>query len=110
MDKKTVLALVLCAAVIMLFQLFYFAPAERDAARQRQLQALLDKAAQDSVSALSGQAVDASGSRDEGVPGGSSAAGESAGGEQGVVGYSGADVAPGGATAGEGTAASGGRP
>ncbi len=55
MDKRTLLALVLAAAAVMLFQVFYFAPAER-AARERAEQeerARLAAAIQDSLAAIS---------------------------------------------------------
>jgi YidC/Oxa1 family membrane protein insertase len=59
MDKRTLLALVLAAAAVMLFQIFYFAPAEREARRaaQEEERARMAAAIQDSLAAVSG-AVD----------------------------------------------------
>ena len=63
MDRRTLIALVLSAGVVMLFQVLYFAPAEREAARRRQEKALLAKSEADSLQALSGEGPDTLGAR-----------------------------------------------
>jgi YidC/Oxa1 family membrane protein insertase len=50
MDKRTMITLALAAGVIILFQLFVFAPAEREAARKAQeARALIERAREDSL-------------------------------------------------------------
>ncbi|KPJ61178.1 MAG: hypothetical protein AMJ46_02340 [Latescibacteria bacterium DG_63] len=60
MDKRTLLALVLAAAAVMLFQVFYFAPAEREARRraQEEERARLATAIEDSLAAVAAAARD----------------------------------------------------
>ena len=60
MDRKTLLALALTALVVILFQVLYFAPTEREAYAKRQ-KALLAQKAPDSLRAESGGVSDTAG-------------------------------------------------
>lgn len=57
MDRRTLLALALTAVAVMLFQVFYFAPAERAANEKRQKELIVRRAA-DSLRIESGSVSD----------------------------------------------------
>ncbi len=59
MDKRTIIAIALSAAVIIIFQVFFFAPAEREASRKaEEARAQLERARQDSLAFAAAAASD----------------------------------------------------